>query len=90
MQNGERRHHLIDPRTGQPAQSDWLSVTVVAPRADLAEAYAKALLIAGEQEAGRLLLQRPQIAAICVGPEGKVSASQNSKEYINGCDHFIQ
>ena len=30
-QGGERRHHLIDPRTGEPAATDWLSVTVVGP-----------------------------------------------------------
>ena len=88
--NGERQHHLIDPRTGEPAQTDWLSVTVVSPRADLGEAYAKALLIGGAREAGRLLLQRPQIAMVCVDFDGKVSASQNSKDYLNDSIQFIQ
>ena len=30
-QGDTARHHLIDPTTGEPAQSDILSVTVVAP-----------------------------------------------------------
>jgi len=35
MQGESSRHHLIDPRTGEPAETDWLSVTVVAPHADM-------------------------------------------------------
>jgi thiamine biosynthesis lipoprotein len=50
-QAGRERHHIIDPRTGEPAVSEWISVTVVAPHAYEAEVYAKALLIAGPQEA---------------------------------------
>jgi len=40
-------HHLIDPRTGQPAQTDALSVTVIADRTVVAEVYAKVALILG-------------------------------------------
>jgi thiamine biosynthesis lipoprotein len=48
---GERpRHHLIDPRTGEPAVTDWLSVTVTAAHAYEAEVFAKALLISGSRE----------------------------------------
>jgi len=54
-QGGIQRHHLIDPRTGQPAVSDWLSVTALAPHAAQAEVYAKALLIAGPGRAEQLI-----------------------------------
>ena len=47
QQGARTMHHLIDPRTQQPAQTDWLSVTVVAPDIITAEVFAKALLIAG-------------------------------------------
>ncbi len=50
-QNGKSRHHIIDPRTGEPAVSEWISVTVIAQHAYEAEVFAKALLIAGPQEA---------------------------------------
>ncbi len=46
-QGGRDRHHLIDPRTGEPAQADWLSVTVIAEHASDAEVFAKSLLIGG-------------------------------------------
>lgn len=50
-QHGDRiMHHLIDPRTGQPAQTDALAVTVIADRTVMAEIYAKvALLLNAEQ-----------------------------------------
>ncbi len=51
--NGEELHHLIDPATGMPSPSDLLRVTVVATDAVEAEVWAKALYIAGEDEAVR-------------------------------------
>lgn len=81
-QQGVERHHIIDPRTGAPARADWLSVTVIARSAHLAEAYAKALLIGGQGELARFLLQRPGIAVIAIDMNGQILASKNSKEYI--------
>jgi len=49
--DGEDRHHLIDPATGRPADSDLVTVTVAAPTAVEAEVAAKALFLAGEQAA---------------------------------------
>jgi thiamine biosynthesis lipoprotein len=47
--NGRERHHLIDPKTGAPADSDLLRVTVVAADAVEAEVWAKAFFLAGEK-----------------------------------------
>ena len=44
-------HHLIDPRRGSPAETDLLRVTVVARTAVEAEVLAKALYLAGAQQA---------------------------------------
>ncbi len=49
--DGRELHHLIDPRTGAPAESDLLRVTVVAPDAVDAEVAAKSLFLAGEHAA---------------------------------------
>jgi thiamine biosynthesis lipoprotein len=40
-------HHLIDPRTGQPAHTDVVAVTVVAAEGWWAEALTKALFLTG-------------------------------------------
>jgi thiamine biosynthesis lipoprotein len=80
QQGGLRRHHLIDPRTGQPAVSNWLSVTVYAPQAVTAEVFAKALLIAGPDRAAGLLDGIRDIAYIAVDGQEKLWGSQNSQE----------
>ena len=49
--DGKSQHHLIDPRTLKPAQTDWLSVTVAAKLASEAEIFAKCLLMSGSKEA---------------------------------------
>ena len=46
-QNGLPRHHIIDPYTGQPAETNVMTATIVAPTVMEAEAAAKAVLILG-------------------------------------------
>ncbi len=87
-QGGQTRHHLIDPRTGEPAQTNWLSVTVVAAQITTAEVYAKALLIGGEGQAARLAAQHPEIAYFVVKSDGTLFGSQNSKEYMNDLSYI--
>jgi thiamine biosynthesis lipoprotein len=45
QRDGKQFHHLIDPRTGRPAQSDILRATVIAPDASEAVVWAKVSLI---------------------------------------------
>ena len=63
-------HHLIDPATGVPSESDLLRVTAVAHDAVAAEVAAKALFLAGTdaacEEADRL-----QIPAVLVTRTGR-------------------
>ncbi len=63
--NGVQVHHLIDPHTGTTASTDLLTVSVLAADAAVAEAWAKAALIAGAK-AGQLWLTRLQIAAALI------------------------
>jgi thiamine biosynthesis lipoprotein len=54
--DGTSRHHLIDPRTGAPAESGLASVTVIAGEAWRAEVLAKAAFVGGI-EAARLVTE---------------------------------
>jgi len=73
LRNGDVRHHLIDPRTGQPADNNLLSVTVRAPTAVEADIAAKTAFILGEDEAWPWLDER-ELAALFVYRDGaKVS-----------------
>jgi FAD:protein FMN transferase len=67
--DGER-HHLIDPATGRPAQSDILRVTVVATTAVEAEVLAKALFLAGSAERATAEADERGIPAVLVTRDG--------------------
>jgi FAD:protein FMN transferase len=45
---GEEQHHLIDPRTGRPADSPWAQVTVSGASCLAADVAAKAAFLLGE------------------------------------------
>jgi thiamine biosynthesis lipoprotein len=83
QQGDDVRHHLIDPRTGLPAETDCLSVTAFAPHAAVAEVFAKALLIAGSREAARIAACREDVAFIAVDREGKLWGSEKAKEFLD-------
>jgi thiamine biosynthesis lipoprotein len=82
-QGEKQRHHLIDPRTGEPAVTDWLSVTVVAAHTYEAEVFAKALLIGGPQEAEEITRNSgTQFSYLAVDHDRKNLGIQKSLEYI--------
>jgi FAD:protein FMN transferase len=83
QQAGKWQHHLIDPRSGEPAVSNWLSVTVVAEHAAEAEVFAKTLLIAGAEQSSQMLAGKTGLAYIAVDRQGQLWGSQNSQEYIH-------
>jgi thiamine biosynthesis lipoprotein len=55
---GERSHHLIDPRTGLPADTDLTEVSVIAPTGAEAEVLAKTALFLGREAGARFLDKR--------------------------------
>jgi len=81
-QGEKNRHHLIDPRTGEPAESKWLCVTVIADDTVAAEVYAKAILIDGPAEVEKLTAPK-NIVYLGVDREGNLHGSPNSQEYVN-------
>jgi thiamine biosynthesis lipoprotein len=46
--DGQKLHHIIDPRTGRPATSDVYTATVIAPNTVQAELWAKVAVISGQ------------------------------------------
>jgi len=56
LRNGEELHHLIDPSTGRPAESDLVRVTVLADSAADAEVLAKAAFLGAEVDVPRVLV----------------------------------
>jgi FAD:protein FMN transferase len=69
-QGGERRHHLLDPRTGEPARTGLWSVTAVAGSCAQAEVAAKVAFVLG-RDPGAEFLRDQGLAGLFAGEDGR-------------------
>jgi thiamine biosynthesis lipoprotein len=80
--DGKLQHHLIDPRTGEPAATDLMSVTVVGPSAREAEAVSKAVLVRGSEEGMAWLESKEAFAGLLVREDRTVLKSSRMGRYL--------
>lgn len=73
--NGKRYHHIIDPRTGQPATA-CRSVTIWAPNAFVADAIDDAVFILGPEKGMKLVESLDGVAAVIVDARNNVWVSK--------------
>ena len=78
MIDGKRYAHIIDPRTGMPTQG-ILSVTIFAPKAELADALATSVFVMGDEVGINLIDQLPDVEAIIVKDNGQLIISKQIK-----------
>ena len=76
------QHHIIDPRTRQPAVTDILAATVVASTVMRAEALAKAVLISGSRLGLELLEDHADAEGMLVLDDGSMQYSPNFEQYL--------
>ncbi|MCL6218831.1 FAD:protein FMN transferase [Zunongwangia pacifica] len=74
--NGTRYAHIIDPRTGYPA-TGIISVTVFAPKAELADALATSVFVMGKDVGLNRINQLPKIECIIIDAEGNIHTSDH-------------
>jgi thiamine biosynthesis lipoprotein len=79
---GILQHHIIDPLTNQPAETDLLTVTVIAPNVMQAEAAAKAAFILGSRLGMGWIEAHPDFAALFILDNGELLYSQKMEEYL--------
>jgi thiamine biosynthesis lipoprotein len=82
-------HHIIDPRTGEPAATDLLSATVLATASVEAEGWAKAAIILGTTAAVDELGQRG-LAALLVRRNGEIVTTPFAQQWQRGNDFYEQ
>ena len=87
-EDGETYIHIINPRTGYPADGDLLSVTIVSRDGTLADGMSTALYIMGYEKACQFWRQhREEFNVILVTDDGKIHISENLKEnFQTECD----
>lgn len=65
-------HHILDPRTGSPAQTDLLGATVAARTSLDADGYTTGLIVKGLEEAYRFITSHEGLEAVFVTTGGQV------------------
>ncbi|SIS11268.1 FAD:protein FMN transferase [Microbacterium sp. RURRCA19A] len=89
---GETMHHILDPRTGLPADPVWRTVTVAASRCVLANAYATAAIVRGasalewlaDRAPARLVDQQCRVHTVGGWPAEPVPAHATGEAMIRG------
>lgn len=77
--DGKRYHHILDPFTGYPAQSDLLSVTIVADSSTAADALSTILFVAGKDKGLSILRSVSDAEAVLVDSDLQVFITSGLK-----------
>ncbi len=76
-------HHLIDPATWRPAQTDVVQATVLAGTARAAEAYAKAAVLAGADRVPEHLDRPDVLGVLLLTTRGEIRATPGMLEWLS-------
>ena len=74
--DGKRYSHIIDPRTGYPTHG-LVSVTVFAPKGELADALSTAIFVMGPDVGVNLVNQIDGVECVMVAQDGDIVKSKN-------------
>jgi len=80
--DGRVSHHLLDRRTGRPAQTNVIQATVVAPSAREAEMIAKSAVILGSERAHPFLSSSAALAGVLLLDTGDVLAMPGTEKWL--------
>jgi thiamine biosynthesis lipoprotein len=78
---GRQVHHLIEPATGEPAQSGLRSVTVVGADPAMAEVWSKVAFLCG-RDGIRAAVEERHLAALWVGDDRRVAVSTAMRPFV--------
>jgi thiamine biosynthesis lipoprotein len=81
IEDGRRYHHILDPDTGEPARGSR-SVTIVAPRAVIADALSTGVFIMGPEAGMALIEALPDVEGVIVADTGEVRVSSGLKQRL--------
>jgi thiamine biosynthesis lipoprotein len=73
--DGRMYHHILDPRTGQPADTDLSGATIVSEKSIDGDGYSTALVIMGAQRATAFVESKPGLEAVFTLKNGTVTST---------------
>ncbi|GBE40530.1 thiamine biosynthesis lipoprotein ApbE precursor [bacterium BMS3Bbin09] len=82
IKDGKRYHHIIDPATGFPAETDLISASVIAPQGYIADGLSTAVFALGSEK-GMSLLKVMGIEGVLVDRDRNVFVTEGIRKKIN-------
>ncbi len=80
-QDGVRYHHILDPHTGYPADSDVVSTTIIADKGIDCDALSTAVYIMGSDRGMKLINSLDNIEAVFIKTDGEIISSAHIDAY---------
>lgn len=77
-QDGVTYHHILDPRTGYPVETDLVSSSILSERSLDGDAYATMLFLMGREAALELLESNDALEGLLVDESGEITMSSGA------------
>ncbi len=81
MVEGKRFHHILDPTTGFPAETDLISASVIAPEGYISDGLSTAVFVLG-LEKGLQLLEKMNIDGVLITKDKQVFITDGLKSKV--------
>ncbi|NLV91158.1 MAG: FAD:protein FMN transferase [Firmicutes bacterium] len=88
ISDGVKYHHILDPKTGYPAEGNLASVTIVSQNSMAADGLSTSIFILGKEQGQALVETLPGIEAVLVDNDSKVWVSSGLRDRFEVMEGF--
>ena len=87
--DGKVYHHILDPKTGYPANSGLASVTILAENGTLADGLSTALFVMGLEKGTEFWKDSKDFEAIFITQDRQIFITEGVESMISGCEFTV-